>query len=293
MSYIDKDNTNGSMMLFYEKDNYNEHFKHLKSTQIVLLWIISLSLLVTVLGVFFYLRRHFKTLLRGFSKISRGVYGEKIKIDSNNELQTIAEYFNKMSDSIKEKDDINKSYMQELEQKLRDIELLKESEQKLYQKATRDHLTSLYNREKFETVFDFIVHTAERENKTLVFAVVDIDWFKKVNDTYGHNIGDVVLKKTASVLQENIRKNDLVARWGGEEFVIAMLVNNTNESQRVLENIRRKFAQYDFGLQEKITLSIGLTFYRKGEEYTETFERADEALYMAKENGRNRVESKF
>ncbi|MEA2091943.1 MAG: GGDEF domain-containing protein, partial [Campylobacterota bacterium] len=116
------------------------------------------------------------------------------------------------------------------------------------------------------------------------------DHFKLVNDTYGHNRGDVVLKDFTNIIKNSIRDSDYLIRWGGEEFIVLMRVNAIESLCRTTENIRQRIEDYHFEEVDKITSSFGLTLYLEGEEVTKTIERADKALYIAKENGRNQLQ---
>jgi diguanylate cyclase (GGDEF)-like protein len=154
-------------------------------------------------------------------------------------------------------------------------------------------LTKLYNREKFKLLFDFMVKKSRRNEDNIVLAILDIDFFKKVNDTFGHLVGDTVLKELADILRKSLRDSDIVARWGGEEFVLALCVKEVDEAKYILEKLRKNIENYHFSTVEKLTCSCGYTLYKGSEENDTVFQRADEALYKAKINGRNRVEAKI
>ena len=119
----------------------------------------------------------------------------------------------------------------------------------------------------------------------------DIDHFKKINDTYGHTTGDIVLKEIAQVVTETIRKYDIVARWGGEEFVILVPNSKAEETALMAEKIRETIEKYAFTEAGTVTCSFGVTEYKDGDSIDSLVTRADEALYKAKEQGRNRVET--
>ena len=123
--------------------------------------------------------------------------------------------------------------------------------------------------------------------------MIDIDFFKKINDTYGHLIGDCVLQQLARILKKNFRTTDCVARYGGEEFAIVMPYAPLNKACRKLEGLRKQVEEFTFckkeGLNLKVTISIGVYEYKKGMSVKELIEKADENLYAAKRSGRNRV----
>jgi diguanylate cyclase (GGDEF)-like protein len=171
---------------------------------------------------------------------------------------------------------------------------LEEKNRELQELAYYDPLTGLPNRRFFSEHASLIFEEVKRYEKPLSLLVIDIDHFKKINDTYGHDVGDLVLKTFADVLRGIVRKSDICVRFGGEEFVV--LLPNTNlEGARVLaERIRTTVAKNPVehgSIVIVFTVSIGISQYRKGmQSIDELIKEADIALYSAKEGGRNRVE---
>ena len=159
----------------------------------------------------------------------------------------------------------------------------------LEDKSTHDKLTGAYNREYFETHYKLIINEYTKEDNLVFLSILDIDFFKKVNDTYGHDVGDKVLKQFVKVIQKSSRKDDLLIRWGGEEFLLLIKVKSVDNAKKVLENIRNTISEYSFEGIEHITCSIGSTNYHENEKIEDCFKRADDALYEAKNNGRNQV----
>jgi len=154
--------------------------------------------------------------------------------------------------------------------------------------ANFDNLTQIYNRNMLHTLMDKKINSRREEDSGFVFLIIDIDFFKKVNDTYGHLIGDKVLQNVSSVIKKHIRTDDIFARWGGEEFV---LVVNT-DMQRGLEiadNLRKYIESEDFGIAKNITCSFGITEFKEHDTLDTLIKRSDEALYEAKNNGRNKI----
>lgn len=160
---------------------------------------------------------------------------------------------------------------------------------KLETLATTDPLTKLYNRGYFNEVFEKLINNTKRNQDNLTVIIIDIDHFKIVNDTYGHQTGDSVLTYIAAMLKETLRENDHLARWGGEEFVI-LLNSHVINARTVAEKLRAGIEKLAIPNIKNITCSFGMTGYQKDDTPISMFKRADEALYMAKENGRNRVE---
>ena len=155
-----------------------------------------------------------------------------------------------------------------------------------------DALTGLYNRRHLDTMLEREFLRAKRYGSDLSVAIIDIDFFKKVNDTHGHICGDYILKEVAYLILENFRKTDIIFRYGGEEFV-ALLTETTLEKAKIpLERLRKSVEEYAFnfkGTDIKITISGGATEIGDVENASEFLDNADKALYMAKENGRNQI----
>lgn len=162
---------------------------------------------------------------------------------------------------------------------------------KLEEKASFDFLTKVYNREKFESFLNYELTIATRyDEENFCILLLDIDFFKNVNDTYGHLIGDHVLQEIAKVLTLCSRKSDVVARWGGEEFIMMLPKTNIEQAMYVAEKLRATIEQHKFEVVSHITCSIGVSQFHRNETKTELFKRVDEALYNAKKSGRNRVQ---
>lgn len=156
-------------------------------------------------------------------------------------------------------------------------------------RATHDKLTKLFNRSKFEDVLKEKYQKVKRYKRDLSIAILDIDFFKKVNDDYGHQVGDDILKELADICSKNIRATDFFARWGGEEFVLLMDETDSKSANIVCEKLRLAIKNHKTPNLPQITISIGISEFKKDDTKEEFFKRADNALYEAKENGRDRV----
>ena len=156
-----------------------------------------------------------------------------------------------------------------------------------------DGLTGLYNRRQFEIGLEQEYNRTKRHPSDFSLAILDIDFFKKVNDTYGHQYGDYVLKTVASLMKQAFRKTDLLYRYGGEELIMIMPETNIEGAIIPVQRLRRMIEEYDFdynGVKAKVTASIGLTMnYQEFNSPADILKSADEALYKAKESGRNRL----
>lgn len=171
----------------------------------------------------------------------------------------------------------------------RDITQRKVMELALRELASKDKLTNVFNRNQSDIFYDDFIQKID-ESHTLYLLLFDIDDFKKINDTFGHHQGDVVLKKIASLIQEAIRPEDILIRWGGEEFIIMSLSENDNAMLMFAERLRETIASYSFNEIPQITISIGISKHRLGLSKEMLIEEADQAMYHAKKNGKNRVE---
>lgn len=159
--------------------------------------------------------------------------------------------------------------------------------------AHEDALTGLHNRRHADAMLQMLAENARRDGRPLVLAMADVDHFKRINDEHGHAVGDRVLQQLALLLRHGLRDADLLARIGGEEFLIALLNMGTAKAQEVCERLRQSVASHDWsdvapGLQ--VTVSIGVAAADEAVDAQRMFERADRALYAAKNGGRNRVE---
>lgn len=164
--------------------------------------------------------------------------------------------------------------------------------QQMSEKVHEDHLTGVLNRRGLDLAFEREVHRAQRLQWSICYALLDIDNFKKVNDTHGHKVGDEAIVYLINAVKNVTRNDDIVARYGGEEFVILLPNTDLVEAIDILSRIRRDMTK-KFFLHENnrilITFSAGVAEYRQGEKQEQIFKRADEALYRAKKNGKNLI----
>jgi len=172
-----------------------------------------------------------------------------------------------------------------------DVTELVDRTERLKQLSTTDILTRTYNRLAFNDFLDAELQRAQRYKSGMSIIMFDVDHFKNVNDTYGHLVGDEVLKALVQVVQFSVRKVDILARWGGEEFMILVPESTAETAHELAERLRKEIESHDFSTKEKITVSIGVTTYRDGDSADSIITRVDNALYKAKENGRNRIET--
>jgi diguanylate cyclase len=156
-----------------------------------------------------------------------------------------------------------------------------------------DGLTGLYNRRHFESNIEREFLRVKRYPANLSLALIDIDYFKKVNDTYGHQFGDYVLREISNIIADSFRKTDMMYRYGGEELAIILTETSIEGAEIPLERLREKIALHKFlynGEETNITISIGVSQYSADvDTQKELIEHTDKALYKAKQDGRNRL----
>jgi diguanylate cyclase (GGDEF)-like protein/PAS domain S-box-containing protein len=172
-----------------------------------------------------------------------------------------------------------------------DITERKQLEKGLKEIVMTDRLTQAHNRLKYDGIIAGEMERAKRFNRPLSMVMLDIDYFKKVNDTFGHSIGDYVLKALADIVRKHMRKVNHFIRWGGEEFMIIAVETDLKGAAVLSERIRKAIVGYRFDKVGKITASFGVTQFKDDDTAGTFMRRADDALYQSKENGRNRVET--
>ena len=190
-----------------------------------------------------------------------------------------------------------------MNQYLKKIRELEKEVKRLKEVAYKDELTKLYNRRGFKEESEkFISHVAmqfkypEKRKSVIIknysIIIFDIDYFKKINDTYGHDVGDEALKFFSSIIISRLRKIDAVARWGGEEIIVGLVGADEDDAYRIAEDIREKLEKSELNYKRKkikFTVSGGVASLDREKTFEEMFRAADEALYMAKKTGRNRI----
>ncbi|MEO0136417.1 MAG: GGDEF domain-containing protein [candidate division WOR-3 bacterium] len=212
-----------------------------------------------------------------------GIYDETQSAYAGNETQKLVAEYRSIAEKIRERD---------IARRLKEYhEKVLKSRKKLTEQANRDRLTGLYNRHYFDRAFEQQFNNAHQKREPLTLFFIDIDHFKKINDTYGHDKGDEVLRGVAHMIQALCRKDDIVARYGGEEFVVLFPKMDSASATQIAESMRKiveeKSAEI-IGI--KITVSIGVaTDFLRFTSSHDFIKSADNALYKAKSSGRNRV----
>lgn len=168
--------------------------------------------------------------------------------------------------------------------------ILKRYNTRLLELSTTDKLTGIYNRQKTDEKLGHEQHKVNRyRGYHCTIMMIDVDHFKNINDTFGHQEGDRVLQKLAEVMKKSLRQSDMIGRWGGEEFMVILSHTSLDEAAKVAEHLRHTVNEFPFTELYPVTISIGVGEFMYGEEVHECVARVDAALYRAKENGRNSV----
>ncbi len=214
--------------------------------------------------------------------IGEGHLNARAEVRANDEIGFLAKSLNSMVENLQ----VTMTSRDELKYEIKEREKV---EEKLRLLSTTDELTGAYNRRAFNEYLGANIDRAMRYNEHLSMFLLDIDNFKKINDTYGHDVGDLVLKALVRVVRESVRQQDIVARWGGEEFTILLPQTGKDAALQLAERLRKKIAVNDFPKVGRITVSIGLAELQVDDTSDAWVKRADLALYQAKDSGRNIV----
>ncbi len=184
--------------------------------------------------------------------------------------------------------------MKEYQEELSEINHMLESKNREYEVlASTDSLTGLYNRYKFSELYLSAYTVMRQRNNNMSLCILDIDHFKSINDTYGHNAGDDVLIQLANTLLRVLRTIDIVCRWGGEEFMILFPTASLENTKELAYKLREEIMNLDLGVVGRITASFGVSEVKESDSMESVIERADKALYLAKRSGRNCVKTEL
>ncbi len=184
--------------------------------------------------------------------------------------------------------DSNGQHVVQIVESHRDVTETVQMEKQLQHMATTDRLTQVYNRLKFDDELKRQIEWAQASRNSLGLIMFDLDNFKEVNDSFGHDVGDEVLKETVTLVQRHIRKSDTLARWGGEEFMIITPLTDSFELKTILETLRHRIEHYPHAGVGSVTASFGGSVLKPTDTISSLIKRVDAALYQSKQSGRNR-----
>ncbi len=254
--------------------------------------IIKTAVLIFLFFVAFrkYLEKPLQDLTNTIVKLRvENIDERKITVDMkyDNELKILHDEFNKLLNKISIEENNRVELLRGMNQKL-EFEVEKRTKELQYIAIT-DGLTQLYNRTKMDMELQKLEGIYKRYGRVFSVIMIDIDYFKSVNDTFGHQVGDSVLKEFAKILKENIRNTDFIGRWGGEEFLIVCPETSEENATTLALNLRKQIEETLFEKVGHKTMSVGVAQIKDEMDLDTLINNADNAMYFAKENGRNRV----
>lgn len=242
------------------------------------------------------------SLMLSSAKDAASDYGSNLddvqnRLDNAHSLEDLGQVVSALVADTRKMAEKNQALELQLVSSSRQVTELRENLDNVRKEAMTDGLTGLSNRKSFDRQIRDCIEAADEQGTPLVLMMLDIDYFKKFNDTFGHQVGDQVLRLVARTLTDNVKGRDIAARFGGEEFAI-ILPETGLESGLKVADILRKLVENKEVINKsshetlgRITLSVGVAQYKAGESISDFIERADAALYQAKRSGRNRVEA--
>jgi two-component system cell cycle response regulator len=244
----------------------------------------SASLIILALGLFLgrRLSRNLRELASAMREVGQGKLGQQVKVRSRDEVGVVAQAFNRMSADLAQANE----QLQQSHQKIHKQTLV------LQELSIRDGLTKLYNRRHFDEQVAHALAQAQRYEQPLSVMIGDIDFFKRINDSFSHAVGDKVIQQVAEILRANTRASDIVARYGGEEFVVAFTQTSLGDAHALCEKLRdliEGHPWHQIHADLRVTISIGLDADTSRGLAESMVGAADRNLYHAKETGRNRV----
>ncbi len=244
-----------------------------------------------------FITQQITRMIDGIRDFEHGNFYSRLQVTSRDELGSLAAAFNKMADKLQtniaeleqahvQTEETNRTLelrvqerTEKLEKVLNEVEIL----------ATLDSLTGIFNRRKFNEMMQLEFNRIKRYGNAASLIMLDVDHFKTINDTHGHQAGDRVLNEFASLLKDNARNVDILCRWGGEEFAILLPETNIQQALVAAEHLRHLVSTHHFSIIDQLTVSIGVAESRTDEILDQWLNRADQALYDAKNHGRNTV----
>ena len=231
----------------------------------------------------------------GTSQYGKALAGLSGELEGGDSIEQVKAIVGRLSEHTQTMANQNRQFEKKLQESDQEITQLRQNLEDTRLEAMTDALTGLYNRKFFDTALSQYARSAADAGTPVSLLMLDIDNFKAFNDTYGHSLGDVVLKQVAHCLKACVKGRDITARFGGEEFVILLPDTGVQNAITVAEQVRKTVASKKIVMRStgkslgRITLSVGVAQHRPPEDTALFLQRADAAMYVAKKNGRNRV----
>ncbi len=265
-----------SMFLDISKDEYLQPLSNFRN---LFMFQIMISILVLIIGgmmISTYLTRPILKIVNAVESIGKGHFDVEIEIKTGDELELLGYEIKKMSYELK---DIYKNMEEIVDERTKELQL---AHQEMEEMATKDSLTGLYNRHYFNQYIQNIDKNIGKNHRNLMILIIDVDKFKSINDNYGHNIGDVVLKDVAEILKNSSRESDIAVRYGGDEFLVALYDSKIELAEKYIERVKEYLDQWNREsdiLNHELTLSIGYDEYSGEKHILEAINNADKMMY--------------
>jgi diguanylate cyclase (GGDEF)-like protein len=279
----------GTVTAKYSLDRLNQQFERTRNR----LALTSLAIFVVLAAILFFgldrlVVRPVLTLQQAVRRMGEGYLGTRVFLLRGSELGEFTNVINRMASALQhERENLERSVAERTKE-------LQEANARLERLAVTDGLTGVFNHRRFQEQLQAELLRSERHKRPMGVLMVDVDFFKKVNDAMGHPAGDELLRRLAEVLSADLRATDLIARYGGEEFAVILPETTKSEAMQVAERMRQavetRINSGERTWPNKVTVSIGVaTFPEDGKSGEQVLTSADQAMYVAKRQGRNRV----
>ncbi|MGZ5012176.1 MAG: diguanylate cyclase [Methylobacter sp.] len=229
------------------------------------------------------------------SAATKDFQNQSKRLENNQNLPEIKTVLTEIIVGTRSLAETSMSLQAQLDESKKEMQLLRQELAQARETAKTDALTGLLNRRAFDQKLNEYIENHKQSNVELCLLILDIDHFKQINDTFGHQMGDNVLRYTANLMKQHITEHHCAARYGGEEMAIIMPNTSLNQAMEIAERIRASLAQHPLKLRGskksigKVTISIGVSSFQINDSLESLIERADKAMYQAKDNGRNQV----
>jgi len=272
---------NKKMIMFTELQKY-DYLKRLNGFRYYFIFNVTITVLIMIISVIiisFYLTKPILNIVKAVEDIGKGHFDVSLEINTGDELELLSCQIKKMAYELK---DIYKNMEEEVDKRTRE---LKHAHQQLKEMATKDSLTGLYNRHYFNQYIQDIDKNQRKEHKNLMILIIDVDGFKYINDNYGHNIGDIVLKEVAKILRDSSRESDLTVRYGGDEFLIALYGSGQELVKNYIDRVEKSLKEWNREndiLRHSLSVSIGYDEYSSDKHILEAINNADKMMYENK-----------
>ena len=272
---------NKKIVMFMEiaKHNYLQPLTGFRNIFIVEIIITILALIIGGIMIASYLTKPILKIVKAVESIGKGEFDVRLDINTGDELELLGYEIKKMSYELK---DMYKNMEQLVDERTKELQL---AHREMEEMATKDSLTGLYNRHYFNQYIQSVANDVENNHKNMMILIIDVDKFKYINDNYGHNIGDIVLKVVAKLLKNSTRESDLTVRYGGDEFLVALCDSRKVNAEKYIERVKKRLDEWNNNndiLNHELTLSIGYDEYNGDKHILEAINNADMMMYENK-----------